>query len=356
MAFVSFKNIRLSGLSAAVPKKVVENAENTKFPADDIQKFMDATGVQRFRMAEDDVCTSDLCYVAADKLLNELKWDRNEVEMLLFISQGPDYILPNTAPILQEKLKLPKTCIAFDMTLGCSAYVYGLSVVASMMSAGTIKKALFLCGDVTTKNSNKKDPSTAMLFGDAGTATALEYDTTAGEMQFSLGSDGSGYDSIIVPYGAARNSLNTVDRANYALQEEVGTDGITRNKSHLILDGMNVFSFGITHAPASVKETTTYFNEDPAKIDFYVFHQANLMMNEIVRRKLKLSKEKVPYSLKNFGNTSSASVPLTVITEIREELTDTDKTMLFCGFGVGLSWGSCIVKTKNLVIPELIEV
>ena len=351
MAYLKFDNIRIAGLSAAVPKNVVNNINNTYFPAKDVEAFIATTGVARHRAAAPDVCTSDLALVAAQKLMTDLKWDPSEIDLLVFISQGPDYILPNTATILQDKLKLPKSCIAFDMTLGCSAYIYGLSTVAAYMSSGASKRALFLCGDTPNKNVNTKDPSTAMLFGDAGTATALEYDTENGGMYFGLGSDGSGYASIMVPVGGARNIYN-----EHSLTEKVGADGIVRNGTHLVLDGMNVFSFGISTAPASVKETAAHFGYELPNIDYFVFHQANMMMNEMIRKKLKLAKEKVPYSLADYGNTSSASIPVTMITEIREQLTGGEQTLLLCGFGVGLSWGSCIVKTKNLVIPEIIEI
>ncbi len=355
MAYLSFSNVRLSGISVAVPKTISENVDNTTFSSEDVQSFIKTTGIERFRVSDPDVCTSDLAFSAAEKLLCELNWDRNDIELLLFISQGADYILPNTATILQDRLKLPKSCIAFDMTLGCSAYVYGLSVVASMMSTGAIKKALFLCGDTPTKFVNEDDPSTAMLFGDAGSATALEYSLGADDMKFALGTDGSGFRSIIVPAGGARQKIKTMDDVE-ALQKKKNEDGIVRTDAQLVLDGMNVFSFGITMAPASVRETVDHFKVDINSIDYFVFHQANMMMNKMIRKKLKLPVEKVPFSLKDYGNTSSASIPVTMVTEIRESLTQSENTLLLCGFGVGLSWGSVILNTKNIVVPEIIEI
>lgn len=349
MASIKIKNIKVSGISAAVPKEIVENENSTVFPAEDVKKFVNTTAVARFRVGPE--CTSDLCYAAAEKLIADLGWDKSEIEMLVFISQTPDYILPNTAPILQDRLRLPKSCIAFDMTLGCSGYIFGLSTVASYMAGGTIKKALFLCGDTPSKTVNKKDKTTAMLFGDAGTATALEYVKGEEGLSFCLGSDGSGYKAIIIPDGGYRNPINSNSLTENTLEE-----GVVRNNCNLFLDGMDVFSFGITQAPASVKETLAAFNETPDHINYFVFHQANMMMNEMIRKKLKLTKEQVPYSLENYGNTSSASIPVTMITEIREQLTTGKNRMLLCGFGVGLSWGSCILSTENLVIPELIEI
>lgn len=349
MASIKVPNITIAGMSAAVPKKIVENEQNPYFPADDVKKFMTTTGVERFRAGPE--CTSDLCYEASERLIKELGWDKSEIELLVFLSQSADYLLPNTAPILQDRLGLPKSCIAFDMTLGCSGYIYGLSTVASYMAGGSIKKALFLCGDTPSRSVNARDKTSAMLFGDAGTATAVQYTEGTEGMSFCLGSDGAGYKAIIVPDGGHRNRITEASLVEHEIEE-----GVIRNKTNLFLDGMDVFSFGISQAPASVKETMAAFNETNEGINFFVFHQANMMMNEMIRKKLKLTKEQVPYSLRNFGNTSSASIPLTMITEIREQLTQGKNRMLLCGFGVGLSWGSCVLNTENLVIPELIEI
>lgn len=351
MAKISIKHVKIAGVSAAVPKRISENTANEIFTADEVNKFISVTGVERYRVSEGGVCTSDLAFAAAQKLIEELKWDTKEIEMLVFLSQTPDYIIPNTAPILQHKLQLPTSCIAFDMTLGCSGYIFGLSTVASYMAAGHIKKALFLCGDTPSKTVNKNDKTSAMLFGDASTVTALEYDVQAGDMNFVLGSDGAGYNAIIIPDGGYRNPIS-----NVSLEEKILEEGVVRNNCNLHLDGMDVFSFGITQAPKSVKETLSEFNSAESQIDYFLFHQANQMMNEMVRKKLKLPKEKVPYSLADFGNTSSASIPITMIHKIRKELTEKTNTLLLCGFGVGLSWGSCILKTDNLVMPEIIEI
>jgi len=349
MALIYFNNVKISGISAAVPKTIIENKENGFFNESEILKFISTTGVERFRDGEP--CTSDLCFAAAEKLIAELNWDKSEIEMLLFLSQTPDYILPNTAPILQNRLNLPKSCIAFDMTLGCSGYIYGLSTISSYMSTGAIKKALFLCGDTPTKTVNKRDKTTAMLFGNAGTATAIEFEKGADSLKFTLGSDGSGFNSIIIPDGGYRNPIS-----NESLIENELGEGIIRNNCNVFLDGMDVFSFGINQAPASVKETLSACSKTDEDIDFYIFHQANLMMNEMIRKKLKIGKEKVPYSLADYGNTSSASIPITLISQIRDELISKEINLLLCGFGVGLSWGSCILKTNNLIIPEIIEV
>jgi 3-oxoacyl-[acyl-carrier-protein] synthase-3 len=349
MAQQTIDGISLVGMAVAVPKRIVENKDNPFFKSEDVAKFMSVTGVERFRAG--DLCTSDLCYAAAEKLIADLKWEKSDIELLIFVSQTFDYILPNTAPILQDKLGLPKSCIAFDMTLGCSGFVYGLSTITALMKASNVKKALLLCGDTASKSVNQKDKTAAMLFGDAGSATALESKESAETIRFTLGTDGSGYKAIIIPDGGARNPVTAAS----LIEEQIEPD-VIRTKCDIILEGMDVFSFGINQAPASVKETMSAFNIDSDSLDYFVFHQANLMMNEMIRKKLKLPVEKVPTSLKNFGNTSSASIPLTMVQTMRERLQTEKLNLLVCGFGVGLSWGTCVLQTNKIVVSELIEI
>jgi 3-oxoacyl-[acyl-carrier-protein] synthase-3 len=210
-----------------------------------------------------------------------------------------------------------------------------------------------LTGDTASRTSSKEDKSTYPLFGDAGTVTALEYAEDAEPMLFGMNSDGSGYKSIIINDGGYgfRNpfSLSSLDMV-------VRGDGIVSNNLHTILDGMDVFSFGIREAPKSVNRLIETFNLDKDKIDYFIFHQANFFMNEQIRKKLKLPVEKVPYSLKDFGNTSSATIPLTMVTKLHKELREKKLQHIACGFGVGLSWGSVYFTTDHIVCPPLIEV
>jgi len=234
--------------------------------------------------------------------------------------------------------------------LGCSGYILGLSTLAGYMQTGEIKKALLLVGDTSSKTSSPTDKSTYPLFGDAGTATALEFCEGDDGFKFHLASDGSGYKAIIINDGGYRNPYSSESLKPVYIEE-----GITRNNLQLILDGMDVFSFGISKAPESVNMLINKFEIDKDSISYFFFHQANLMMNERVRKKLQLPEEKVPYSLKDFGNTSSASIPLTMVTQAAEALKTGENMIISCGFGVGLSWGSLLCKTKNLVIPGLIN-
>lgn len=351
MAFLTIKNVQVTGIAGCVPKKSEENRGNNVFDSlEDSEKFINSTGVERRRIADEHETTSDLCFLATEKLLSELNWDRNSIDCIIFVSQTPDYILPATSCILQSRLQLPEECYALDISLGCSGWVYGMSVISSLLSIGSMKRGLLLCGDTTLKPVSKKDKSAYPLFGDAGTVTALKYSESE-SMTFHLATDGSGYDAIIIPDGGYRNPF-TVNSLNY---DEI-EPGISRNRLQTILNGMDVFSFGISKAPQTVKKLLEYIDIGIEDVDYYTFHQANLFMNEKIRKKLKLTEEKVPYSLKNFGNTSSASIPLTLITELRENLQTKKLKHVACGFGVGLSWGSVYFETNSLVVPELVEI
>ncbi|HEX8269218.1 MAG TPA: ketoacyl-ACP synthase III [Flavobacterium sp.] len=349
MATFSIGNIALRGISGCVPANIEKNVDLDILSTEEMAKFIDSTGVVERRLVTGDTITSDLCQAAAEDLLTNLAWDRSEIDILIFVSQTADYLLPVTSTILQDKLKLPKTCVAFDVPLGCSGYTYGISIISSMMKACGLKKGLLLAGD-TGKFVNKKDKSSYPLFGDGASATAFEFDEKAGEMHFDLGSDGSGYEAIIVPFGGTRNIVTTE-----ALLESEVEPGITRNSCQLVLDGMDVFSFGITQAPKTVKNLFSAFSIDAESVDYFVFHQANRMMNQMIAKKLKLPAEKVPYSLQLFGNTSSATIPLTVVSQLKDKLKAGKTNMVFCGFGVGLSWATVYLEIDDSVALNLVE-
>ena len=205
MAFFSVDNISIKGIAAAVPSQMESNWDYELLTEKEKRLLVKTTGVEEKRRAPLGMTTSDLCFEAAQKLLSDLHWDPKDIEVLIFVSQSSDYYLPATAIILQDRLGLPKSCMAFDIGLGCSGYVYGLSVISSIMSTAGLSKALLMAGDVSSATCSREDKSTYPLFGDAGTVTALELDTSAKTMTFSLHSDGSGHKAIIIPHGGIRN-------------------------------------------------------------------------------------------------------------------------------------------------------
>ena len=344
MAFLEFKNVRIAGIAAGVPKRKVCNLDIKDISADyDSAAFVETTGVLERRLDEE-LTTSDLCVAAAEKLISDLGWDKAEVDGLIFVSQTTDYYLPATACIVQDRLGLSKECYAEDIVLGCSGWVYGLSSIVSLMANGGIKKALLMAGDAR-RHVKTNDP----LFGFAGTATALEYEEGADGFQFHFGTDGSGFDAIIIPDGGSRNQLT-----ERSFNDEL-IDGKHYNRMQTRMKGMDVFSFGISTAPKSVKKLAERFGFDYLNADYFVFHQANMKMNNMIAKKLKLPADKVPSCMYHFGNTSSASIPLTIVTQLKGKCEDKAK-FICCGFGVGLSWGTVAFETDNVVISDLVEV
>ena len=344
MATVTLRNVRMRGLVSCVPKTVLSNLDFFEERKPERERLEGNIGIRTRRMCYPWQYFSDLAKAAAEKLLEAVGWSREEGDALIVVTQSPDYLIPATAIIIQDRMKLPTTTIAYDINLGCSGYPFGIYTVGSMLSSGGIRKALLLVGD---KCANLNDP----LFSDCGTATALEHDPDAPPIHFDLNSDGSGYRAIILPVGGHREPTQV-----HHLLAHKDADGEMRRDADLILDGTAVLNFSTQRVPPALRALCEYAKTPLESIDYFVLHQANRMINETIRKKLQLAPEKVPSTLYDFGNTSSASVPLTMTVRLREALQSGPATVLMSGFGIGLSWGSCIVRTDGIVMPELVEV
>ncbi len=354
MAFIEVKNVSIKGVAAAVPERKEYNKDFPKLSGDQLEQYIKTVGVVERHCAIHDgsLCTSDLCYSAAEKLLNELDWNREEIGLLVFVSHTQDYKLPSTACILQDRLGLSKETMAFDVPLGCSGFVYGLGIVGSIVSQGFIKKALLLVGNTQSIYASPEDKSTALLFGDAGSAIALEYNLSQEEsILLHYQTDGSGYESLIVPDGGCRHPFNM-----HSMELEEFEEGIRRSRLHERMDGGSVFTFAFFNVPKSLKALLKQYEIDIESVDYLLLHQANRFMCDGIRKKLKLSEEKVPFNIDRFGNTSGTSIPLLMVTELQEQLRKQKLRHLSCGFGVGLSLGSACFCTDHIVVPDLIEV
>ena len=274
MAYLEINNVAIKGISASVPKQVAENRDIYPSDMGGVEGFIETTGIERHRNAPKEVCSSDLCVAAAENLMTRLGWDRNSIDAVVFVTQTPDYLEPATSCIIQNRLGLSTDCMTLDISLGCSGWVYALSVIGSLMQNGTVKRGLLLAGDTPSKNCSPRDKSTYPLFGDAGTATALEYSKDAPRMTFLLNTDGEGYKTIIIPSGGYRNQV-TAD----SLIEKSRGDGVVSSDVHVSMDGMSVFSFAISKAPKSIKGLLEKMGENIEEIDYVILHQANLFMN-----------------------------------------------------------------------------
>lgn len=317
------------------------------------ENFTNVTGVVSSHIAPSNMTLSDLCQVAAEKLFEASGWERESIDLIIFVSTSRDfYICPNTANILQDKLGLKTDCMAFDMPFACSGYVYGLSVASSLMQSGQLKRTLLCVGEMTSKNQSCLDKTVWPLHGDAGSATLLEYNPeTKHPMQFNFGSDGAGWEAIICREVGVRYPTTPE-----SLVVKKYDEGIERNAMQCSMDGMSVFSFAISKPGKCIKDLCEHFNIDLQGIDYLLIHQANKMIDEKIRKKLKLAEDKVPYSMPYYGNTSSCTIPITMTSQIREKLEEGENELVMCGFGSGLSWGAAHVFTNKIICLPVIEI
>lgn len=350
MAFLSFSNVKFAGVAAAVPKIIKEVKDLSFFAHGEADKVIALTHIERSRMVPEGMCCSDLCYAAAEQLIEKLQWNKQEIEVLIYVSLSRDYPTPHTSALLQDRLGLSKECYAIDIPLACSGYVYGLSVIASLMQSGGIKKGLLLVGETTSQLQSPLDKTIWPLHGDGGTATALEFDEGACPMRFHFSTDGSRGDAIINLDGGMRHPIT-----EESLKMVEVESGIVRNRAQSVLDGMNVFGFSIKEPPASIKSLAEHFDFSLDDIDYLILHQANKYIDDKIGKKLRIPADKIPFSLMQYGNTSSASIPVTMVVGVGEKLSLEDASVVICGFGSGLSWGSAYIKLDHVVCLPLIE-
>lgn len=343
MSFIHIQNVKLKGLSACAPERVVTNTDDIVRSVNyNAESFVKSTGVGK-RHLSNHLTTSDLCYKAAEKLLTEMGWERKSIDALIFVSQSPDYLLPATSCILQDRLQLSKDCFCEDVSMGCSGWIYGLSTLSSLLSTGEMKRGLLLVGD-----AKKQYPADDPLFGYAGCVTAVEYEKDNEGFYFNFGTDGSGYDDIILPEGGSRMGLSP---SSFRTEHINGKD---YSRLETRMKGMEVFLFATSAAPRSVKRLYEKYGKDMATMEYLVLHQSNLKMLTLIRTMLRLPVEKVPISLDEYGNTSSASIPMTIVSRLGDKLNSGSHSIACCGFGVGLSWGSVLMTVDNLVLPDVL--
>ena len=350
MAFLSIPNVAVKGISACVPSIIEENTSLDFIPEEELRNVMVATGIERRRVAPKDVTCSDLCVKAFDILIEQLGWERDSIDAIAYLSVVHDYVQPNTACILQGRLGLSQECYAIDINQGCPGYIIGLSTLASMISAGGIKRAVLLNGDINTSHFSPYDKEMRPLFSDAGAVTALEYQENTPPMYFHLATRGSDWKAIHTPAGGLRKPI-TPDSFKFVECE----DGCLRREIDNRMDGMSVFSFGLSSVPKTLKKLMEHYQIDKEQVDKFLFHQANLFMNEKIRKKLDIPASKVPYILRDFGNTASAAIPLTIVVSSNEDYQTQRVNSIGCAFGVGLQYGSFNIVTDKIVCPKLIE-
>ena len=348
MSYFSFSGIKIAGMAASVPKTVVKTESfNAQFGKEVVDKFVAMTGIKETRHSAKEQCPSDFAFVAAEKLIAEKNLDRSQIGVLVFVSLSQDYKRPSTACVLHKRLSLSSECAAFDVGLGCSGFVYGLQIAASLLRSSSAEFAMLCFGEVSTKLSHKDDRSAVMLFGDGGGAVLLQKDENAAPIDGFLCTDGNGYKAIIVPGGEFRNP-----DANH--DDFLWQDGNTRSLYNICMNGQDVFQFTISDVPRSIKSYWEKTGRNLEAYDVFALHQANLFILKQLAKKLKIPTEKVPVALDRFGNTSVTSIPL-LLCDAFGKSAEKKLSVFASGFGVGLSWGGVSFEIYAGDIYEVIE-
>ena len=337
----------MAGVSACFPENVVETSDIDLMSPEDVENFNRTVGIRRRHIASDDVCASDMCRKAAEKLLEELGWERDSIDVLIFESVTGDYRTPPTSCILQDRMGLPDTTFCLDMPMGCCGCLYAITVGGNLLTSGNVHRALLLVGDTALRMGSLKDKSRVPLFGDGGTAIALEYDPSAPEIVVDFHTLGKGYEALMTPHGGFRHPATPES----FIEEDFG-NGIVRAPIHTLINGMNVFSFAISEPAGSVREFMEAEGIDRDKdVDFFLIHQANKMIVDRVVKKLKLPLDKTPYNIEEYGNLGGASIPSLMVTRLRDELQSGPRRLLMSSFGLGLSWATMSMTPGPMVIP-----
>jgi 3-oxoacyl-[acyl-carrier-protein] synthase III len=319
--------IRIAGISSCTPACSVDNmAAGAIHGAEEVRKVVEMAGVKNRRVVDPGICSSDLCFQAAKTLMEQLGWEPESITGLIMVTQSPDYFLPSTSCLLHKWLGLSPDCATFDVGLGCSGYPYGLYITATLLKAGGHGRILVLHGETPSLFPAPEDRATSLLFGDAGSATALTLDPSARTSAFTLCTDGNGYDGLIIRGGGFR------DRFPADLRD-----------LNVSMDGAAIFNFTIQRVPPLIQDTLELASLGVDDIDCFAFHQSNQYIMKYLASKCGVPLEKLPIVLGDFGNTGGASVPLTITSALAPVEGRGLSRVMMVGYGVGLSWGAAIM-------------
>lgn len=335
MTITTVNNVSITGIVSVLPESICQNVDDSsELASQEMARIVASTGIHSRRVAAPEQTVLDLSLVACESLLSELAWDPEEISLIIFVTQTPDYPLPGNAIQLQNKLGLNKGTIAFDVNLGCSGFIYGLWQTSQLLNGLPTGKALLVVGDTTSHQYSESNRTVSSLFGDAVSAIAIEKRENCDEMVFSLGSDGAGAPYLIQPNGGSR----------------------TPNCSpELFMDGMQVFVFTLREVPGSVNACLAHKGWRVEDVDFCVMHQANELMLKRLGDKLGITKEQLIISMGDVGNTSSASIPLALSLSLQDVLLRQSTRLLLSGFGVGWSWGTVAFTLQPLKVCKVID-
>ncbi|MBE7177980.1 MAG: ketoacyl-ACP synthase III [Mucilaginibacter polytrichastri] len=329
------KNAFIKHISYFLPERIVSNEElAAEFPEWTVEKIASKVGINKRHISASDEFASDLAVHAAEKLFSEHHVNREDIDYLLYCTQSPDYILPTTACILQNRLNLPVNIGALDFNLGCSGYVYGLSLAKGLIAGNIAKNVLLITAETYSKHIHSRDKGNKTIFGDAASATLISDEGFAEIGHFALGTDGDGANNLIIKTRGTRFREKADDSTLDDHANPVSSD-------HLYMNGAEIFNFTIDRVPALVTETLLKNHLQQKDISLFVFHQANKFMMDFLRKKLKVEEEKFYYYLSEVGNTVSSTIPIALVHAAQDGLLKNE--VLLAGFGVGYSWAGTVL-------------
>jgi 3-oxoacyl-[acyl-carrier-protein] synthase-3 len=334
-AQLTFNNAAIKGISTTVGGRMLEfinEAQEMGLSMDEAMRLQRAVGLKRRQVVVENETTSDLCFNSALQILRGCDISASQIQGLIFVSQTPDYSAPATAISLASRLGMPVTALALDVRLGCSGFVYGLSIAYSLVEAG-LNRVLLCVGDVASKIVDPKDHSIAPIMGDAGAAILIE--RSKSESFFQFYSDGSGERALMIPNSGVRRRL-----------EDIGKPSLMH------MDGASVFNFTLQRVPSMILDILSYASKDSGDIDYFLLHQPNKYILNNVQKRMKIDAAKLPSETQSvYGNQNSASIPGTISGFLSQEFSSRTLTSVIAGFGIGLSWAAAVVKTDRVFAP-----
>tara|TARA_Y100001954_G_C15693383_1_gene543999 strand:- start:17 stop:1081 length:1065 start_codon:yes stop_codon:yes gene_type:complete len=345
-----FNNSSISHIFCCIPKakkNLYNYSKDIGISEKEAEKIIKTTGIKEIRIASNET-SLDLCFEAAKNLLAEISDEEiKKIDALIFVSQTRDYIIPQSANILQDKLNLKTDIICLDIPLGCSGFIYGLFQSNLLIQSGC-EKVLLLAGDVSTKMISKYDKTVSMVFGDAGSASLINNDNL--KSFYDFGNDGSGYKDLIINDGGFRNRYS--ENSNKIKEFD---KGIMRARSDLYMDGLSIMNFAINRVPKSINKIlkNNFLKIDDIELIF--FHQANKFILDYLCKKMKFDSKKAPFLAEIYGNTGPTSIPLAISHFLIENSFNNKKNVILSGFGVGLSWGSLLIDLSKLIKTKIIN-
>lgn len=327
-------NIQLVAVSSWLPINRLEMLDfSSEYGKKEVLNIINVTGIERVRIADKNMTSSDMCFNAAECLFEKEHIDRSIIDGLVFVSQTSDYILPSTSVVLQHRLGLDIETVCIDIHYGCSGFIYGAFQAALWISSGACKNVLVLAGDTTSRMINPMDKSLRMVFGDCGTASL--FSKGKHPMGFSICSDGSGADRLIVPAGGFRSPIS--EETSKVVYDE---DNNGRSQNDLFMDGGAIFNFALANVHKDANRLIEDMGWAKKDVGMFALHQANVFMVNYVRKMLKVDKHVVPMNVKDYGNTGPATIPLLFSDVCSNNPNFNLEKVIMSGFGVGLSWGS----------------